>query len=494
MEATTTSPKGLRPKRRLLLFLVMYSLVIAMTVMWSIGHVGNRVPSPLVTSSRTLATNSTAKTSTTVVGQGWTVGNTSGQGANAARGTPTRSMATKNVPESPMNTTSTIARQGETTATVAGQGAHAVNGTIAIVATSTVVVGQDRTTGTDSAQAARGAIGTLTTSTVRTTAIMNTTVVGRRETTGTVSGQGAHATNGTPVQSTKSLRYDLKWYNKSLFNESVNASHHIWFIETSNRRKLSAREACSVESACRHNGDFTVHLLSTGNISSSDCPYHGVLSKIPNFRSSAINASAILAGTPLASIQANGGALSQSRYASEHLSDFLRFVLLWIHGGAYVDLDVIVMKSLEGIRNTVFYESDNYKGYLASTVLFFDKHHPALGAMIDECARRYDPAKWTIAGPQVVSTLVSDAVFSRMVNIASSSAFLPVYYPGWKSLFIPAHASDVLKRINGSYGVHFWNSMSKGTRVVPGSGCGLDLLARAHCPSVYKLASSDGDL
>ncbi|XP_072141352.1 lactosylceramide 4-alpha-galactosyltransferase-like isoform X2 [Dermacentor andersoni] len=354
------------------------------------------------------------------------------------------------------------------------------------------MVGQGWTLGNASDQGPHAAPETLTTSTESAAATMNTTDVKEAETTGSISGQTADATNDRPSTSTKYLRYNLKWYNKSLLNKSVNGSYHIWFLETSSRRKLKARQACSVESACRHNSDFTVHLLSNGNISSPDCPYHDALSKIPNFRSAVLNASAILVDTPLAPLQAEGGPLTRSRYATEHLSDFLRLAMLWIHGGIYIDLDVIVMKSLEGIRNTVFYESEEYNN-LASTVLFFDKHHPALGALMDESARMYRPGTWRTV-LEAVETLLSDAVFSRIVNIASSSAFLPVYYPGWKSLFGPKDAPEVLKTINGSYGVHFWNSISKGERVVPGSGCALDLLARAHCPWVYRLALSDVDL
>nr|XP_054920385.1 uncharacterized protein LOC126518332 [Dermacentor andersoni] len=259
------------------------------------------------------------------------------------------------------------------------------------------MVGQGWTLGNASDQGPHAAPETLTTSTESAAATMNTTDVKEAETTGAISGQTADATNDRPSTSTKYLRYNLKWYNKSPLNKSVNASYHIWFLETSSRRKLKARQACSVESACRHNSDFTVHLLSNGNISSSDCPYHAALSKIPNFRSALLNASAILADTPLAPLQAKRGPLTGSRYPTEHLSDFLRLAMLWIHGG-------------------------------------------------------------------------------------------------WKRLFDPKDAPDVLKTINGSYGVHFWNSISKGERVVPGSGCALDLLAGAHCPRVYRLALSDGDL
>ncbi|KAL3203966.1 hypothetical protein MRX96_041592 [Rhipicephalus microplus] len=46
--------------------------------------------------------------------------------------------------------------------------------------------------------------------------------------------------------------------------------------------KLTARQACSIESASRHNGDFTVHLLHTGRHLRS-CAYRRILSKLPNF-------------------------------------------------------------------------------------------------------------------------------------------------------------------------------------------------------------------
>ncbi|KAL1485527.1 hypothetical protein MTO96_031862 [Rhipicephalus appendiculatus] len=105
-----------------------------------------------------------------------------------------------------------------------------------------------------------------------------------------------------------------------LTNETANSSQdHIWFLETAYKRKLNARQACSIESTCRHNDDYLVHLLSTGNITSSTCPYHGALSKYPNFRSSALNATVELAGTPLAPLAAEGGRQRRSPYAVAHL-------------------------------------------------------------------------------------------------------------------------------------------------------------------------------
>ncbi|KAL1485525.1 hypothetical protein MTO96_031860 [Rhipicephalus appendiculatus] len=159
-----------------------------------------------------------------------------------------------------------------------------------------------------------------------------------------------------------------------LTNETANSSQdHIWFLETAYKRKLNARQACSIESTCRHNDDYLVHLLSTGNITSSTCPYHGALSKYPNFRSSALNATVELAGTPLAPLAAEGGIQRRSPHAVAHLSDFLRYVVLWKRGGGYLDSDIILLKSLKGIRNSAFYQFSEEALAIANAMLFFDQ-------------------------------------------------------------------------------------------------------------------------
>lgn len=295
------------------------------------------------------------------------------------------------------------------------------------------------------------------------------------------------------LHSRKSRLFDAKWYIKSPPNESANNDgDHIWFLETSYKRKLGPREACSIESACRNNGDYKVHLLSTGNISSSDCPYHRILSKFPNFRSAVLNASLELAGTPLEPLHAIGGALNESPHKVEHLSDFLRYVVLWKHGGVYLDTDVIVMKSLKGIRNSVFYQSENESEGVANGILFFDEQHPVLGALIDECARVYNPRLWTICGPFLMSRLPLDAEFSRRVKFLDTSYFFRIPFKTWQNLFNSTLTLGVLRMVNGSYGVHFWNNFSKKKPVVPGSGCAMEVLARGHCPEAYRLAASQG--
>lgn len=277
------------------------------------------------------------------------------------------------------------------------------------------------------------------------------------------------------------------WEERWQFRQSVDnvTDNNIWFLETSSRHTLTAREACSIESACLHNSDYTVHLLSTGNITDTDCPYHRVLSTLSNFQSEPLNASSELAATPLASAHAKGTVLG-SPHSTEHLSDFLRYAVLWNRGGVYLDTDVIVLKSLSGLGNSALYEDD---GVVANGILFFDKQHPVLDALMQMCSKDYDPKVWSSCGPLLMSKLLKDKLLSANMNFLEKTTFLAVPYRSWRSFFESNQTEWVMRTTNGSYGVHFWNKLSERRRVTPGSGCAMDVMAKAHCPRVYQVAS-----
>ncbi|KAL1485526.1 hypothetical protein MTO96_031861 [Rhipicephalus appendiculatus] len=92
-----------------------------------------------------------------------------------------------------------------------------------------------------------------------------------------------------------------------------------------------------------------------------------------------------------------------------------------------------------------------------------------------------------------MSQLPSDAQYSSRINFWNQSAFFGVPWEKWNDLFIPAMAPAALRAVNGSLGVHFWNAASGKTRVVPGSGSAMDVLARTHCPEVYRIANKTGN-
>lgn len=73
-----------------------------------------------------------------------------------------------------------------------------------------------------------------------------------------------------------------------------------------------------------------------------------------------------------------------SSYLNSHVSDFLRYVSLYKFGGTYLDLDVVVQKTLENITaNYAGAESDNF---VAAGVINFQ--HDGVGHEIaDMCVR-----------------------------------------------------------------------------------------------------------
>lgn len=265
------------------------------------------------------------------------------------------------------------------------------------------------------------------------------------------------------------------------------SKENIWLVETSGKAALNARQACSIESAAIYNPEFNVRLLSTGNVGEGSCPYYRVLLGLPNFIWARVNASDVLDGSPIKELYLkffNPG----SPYATPHLSDFLRYLLLWKQGGVYLDTDVIVTKPLTGIRNSVVYENIR-AGEVASAVLFFDAKYPVLETLMKWCASMYLPDDFAGCGPVVVSKLPGDIKLSRLVTFLDNSTFMAIHWSDWKALFSPNETLRVLRATKNSYGVHFWNFLSHRTPIVPRSGCAMDYFAESHCPRVYKVAS-----
>ncbi|EEC18888.1 lactosylceramide 4-alpha-galactosyltransferase, putative, partial [Ixodes scapularis] len=60
--------------------------------------------------------------------------------------------------------------------------------------------------------------------------------------------------------------------------------------------------------------------------------------------------SEVLEGTPLSSWNFSG-AMRSSRYRVVHLADVLRLAVVYKYGGVYLDLDTVVLRSLEDLHN-----------------------------------------------------------------------------------------------------------------------------------------------
>lgn len=148
------------------------------------------------------------------------------------------------------------------------------------------------------------------------------------------------------------------------------------------------RQACAIESAALLNPNFDVFVLFASpvglpNNTDATFPIIATLQSYSNIYFRNINLWTYSTNTPLEDWFLSD-ALFQSQYLNSHVSDFLRYVSLFKFGGTYLDLDVVVQKSLENIdANYAGAESANF---VAAGVINFQ--HNGIGHEIaDMCVR-----------------------------------------------------------------------------------------------------------
>ncbi|XP_077527741.1 lactosylceramide 4-alpha-galactosyltransferase-like [Haemaphysalis longicornis] len=271
-------------------------------------------------------------------------------------------------------------------------------------------------------------------------------------------------------------------------NTLPDESNAIWFIESSNETYLKGRQACAVESASLHNPSLPVVLLTTGQLS-PDGGYYEALQSLQNFRALTVNLTDVFNDTPL-DLWYQSRNWTSGPYRIEDLSDGVRLAVLWKRGGTYLDLDIIVMKSLGGLSNSVMFE---VTGQLTNSVLFFDREHPFIEKALRRCALEYNSTRWGSCGPSLLGRLYyswNNMPSGGLVKFRDRDSFFAVGYTAWMSFFEPSKTGWVFETVAPSYGVHLWNKLSHGVRAVVGSGSALDVLARFNCPRVYEVMVS----
>ncbi|KAM7289769.1 lactosylceramide 4-alpha-galactosyltransferase [Ixodes scapularis] len=129
---------------------------------------------------------------------------------------------------------------------------------------------------------------------------------------------------------------------------------NIFFLETSGRGNLTGRMSCAVESAALHHTEWTVSLLTAENSEKpeSRSPFFDLLRRIPNVNIRSIKPAELLEGTPLSSWNFSG-AMRSSPHRAVHLADVLRLAVVYKYGGVYLDLDIVMLRSLEDLHNCV---------------------------------------------------------------------------------------------------------------------------------------------
>ena len=175
-----------------------------------------------------------------------------------------------------------------------------------------------------------------------------------------------------------------------------------------------------------------------------------------------VDAREVLSG-PLYQSHHNDGDLSLALH-----SDLFRYLAIQKFGGWYMDLDIVVMKTV--LPDDKLYLAYQEEGVVNAAVMKFPAQAPIMTAAIDE-AMRLLPAAGTaapgadhgIVGPKLITRLSSEYAIDHLVRPKVSAYEI---HPNEVLMFFdPRQCEAVLERLASSDFVHLWNDLWRALRI-----------------------------
>ncbi|XP_048405265.1 lactosylceramide 4-alpha-galactosyltransferase-like [Stegostoma tigrinum] len=283
------------------------------------------------------------------------------------------------------------------------------------------------------------------------------------------------------------------------FNNGTDGDYHahdnttIFFVEVSDRTNPTFLSLCSVESAARSHPRAKIVFYMKG-LSAAKAKTFGIslLNCFPNVEIRPLDLIDLFADTPLSLWYSRLHQWWQP-YLIPTIADACRLVLLWKYGGIYLDTDIIVLKNLLNLTNSLGKEEQ----YLLNTAfLSFDRGHDFIGNCLKDFAEHFNAWIWGHQGPQLVTRVLKKWCQKRSVakiqqckgvSVLPPEAFYPIPWQDWKKYFKVMSRSEAQRLLKNSYAVHIWNKMSHGTSFSRGSKVMIDQLCSVYCPISYQV-------
>ncbi|KAK3125400.1 hypothetical protein QOZ80_7BG0604390 [Eleusine coracana subsp. coracana] len=166
----------------------------------------------------------------------------------------------------------------------------------------------------------------------------------------------------------------------------------------------------------------------------------------------------------------------KTKYYPLHYSELVRLAALYKYGGVYIDSDVIVLKPLTSLRNSigaVKQVSGNYS--FSGAVLAFDKQSPLLEECLKEFYSSYDDTLLQWNGAELITRVISnlsskadESMEHLDANLEPSVTFFPIsatdierYFSEPDNMVERAHQDAVFSRImDNATTFHLWNGIT----------------------------------
>ena len=149
-------------------------------------------------------------------------------------------------------------------------------------------------------------------------------------------------------------------------------------------------------------------------------------------------------------------------YYYSHVTDYLRFAVLFSFGGTYIDTDMVLMRNPYGMYNLGM-ESDAFAN---GAFLSFEVGHNFLEQCLREFRTAYNKNIWGCVGPMLLTDILNR---SSELKVAPPVAFYKVHWSRHKQMFRDSITEAEFDDPE-VYGYHFWSKMWESTlRIQPQS-------------------------
>lgn len=292
-------------------------------------------------------------------------------------------------------------------------------------------------------------------------------------------------------------------YVESQLNQSVHSYSDVhstdtrmFFHEVSGRPFLTWRELCSVEAAARYNPSRPVQLFMSSDSVNRTHPWFETLSSYSNVEVISIDNARYFEGTPLEKWYERK-AWRFSEFEVPHLAQYIRLATLYKGGGQYLDLDMLLFKTLDEktFRNYFSYNSPKMDE-VESAAFHLTKGHRLIEKLMTYLSEHYDPRADIYHGLVATKEVLESHCHGDLnscpdVKILPHEALYPIpwFLSGLMAKRVVTQAGE--DKIGASNGIHLYHNSLVDTRV--DSNVLFAKLARKHCPRTVAKMKECGD-
>jgi len=184
------------------------------------------------------------------------------------------------------------------------------------------------------------------------------------------------------------------------------------------------------------------------------------------------------------------------------MSDLLRMITLYRFGGIYLDMDVVLLRSLEDVPpNYAGAESDTHVAIGVVNLSPNGFGHEFAASCLRDFKENFDGSAWGNNGPGVITRvaqrtcgtmnitmMLEDRKRCHGFQVFDRKAFYAVSSKNWRYFFEPEFLEETLHQTRDSYLLHVWNRKSHHLPIKVGSSSAYAKFAKLHCPKAYKAA------